>query len=115
MIENEEFEDEEFEDIPIDEMTDEQLEIWLDFQPFYFRWAKSIGIVWGFLSNIKNSIYDLILIVVYKFIMTSFYRYMHIGVMIFCAIIHWFFMFGQEDIKIIDGKDEHIIFHLPIL
>ena len=101
-------------EIPINEMTDEQLEIWLDFQPFYYRWLKYVGIAWGHLDNIRHIVYNFIWVMLYKFLRTSFYRHIHIGTMIVCASVYWTIMFGQEDIKIMDGKDEtKIIFHLP--
>jgi len=120
-----EYEDEKFEgfcfeedeisldDIPIDEMTEEQLGIWLDTQPSYYRWATYVGKMLGHLTNIKYIISDFFIILFYKFICTSFYRYIHIGTMIVGVALYWFIMLGQEDVQVLDGEDEHIIFHLP--
>ncbi len=44
---------------------------------------------------------------------TLLYKYIHIGAMIIGAIIYWITVLGQEDIQILDGEDEHVIFHLP--
>jgi len=123
-----EYEDEEFEgfqfeenEIPLDDvtaediknMTDEQLKIWLDFQPFYCKWAVKVGKILGHLTNIKYIIRDAFMILIYKFVCTSFYRYIHIGMMISGAILYWFINFGQEGIQVVDDEDEHVIFHLP--
>ena len=55
---------------------------------------------------------DSMMILFYKFMKSLFYRYIYISFMIAGAILYWFIMFGQEDVKILDGEDEHVIFHL---
>ena len=120
--EDEEYEDKElegfcFEDdiknMDINDVPDEQLEVWLDFQPFYYRWISNIGKIWGHADNIYHIIVDLFIIMFYKFASTTFYRNIFIAFMISGATLYWIIMFGQEDISVLDGDTEKVIFHLP--
>lgn len=121
---DEQFEEEEFEgfqfeddtpqiDIPVEDMTSEQLGIWLESEPFINRLGVYLGICSGHIANIAIITKYCFIILYYKFMNSSFYRFIHIGTMIVGASLYWLTMFGQEDVQVLDGEDEHIIFHLP--
>ena len=124
---DEQFEEEEFEGFSFEEdetpqeitdediinMSDEEFKIYLDTSPFHYRWANYLGMTLGFCSNIGSIVYNSFWILFYKFLSSQIYRYIHIAIMIIGALLYWITMFGQEDVQILDGEDEHVIFHLP--
>ena len=64
-------------------------------------------------EDIRSIIYNFIMVCFYKIRSTPVYRFIHIGFMILWAMISWTVALGQYDIKIMDGEDENVIFHLP--
>jgi len=66
-------------------------------------------------EDIRSIIYSFIMMIFYNIRRSSTYRTIHIGFMILWAIICWTVTLGQFDIKIMDGENKNVIFHLPSL
>lgn len=125
--ENDEFEDEDFEgfyeqdtvpidEIPVSEMTDEELKIWLDFQPFYYKWAHYFGKFIGVMADLKYIVLFSFEIILYKIFKSKLYRKSYTFILTIFAIMYWFFTFGSETVQVVvkdeNGNDKDVIFEL---
>lgn len=96
----------------IEDMTDEEMDIWLKHQPFYYRIVNKIGKLIGYSIYLKEIIVYLLWILFYNIIKTSLYRNIYLFIAILGAILYWIFMFGSEGIQVLDAEDDHVIFEL---